>query len=98
MLIIPIFIAGINYFMDPLWCFNISHKFNQVQGDFNERQQKLNFLTFKSSKYNGIVLGASTSAIIPQSSFNNISVFNFSINGLPLSGFHAYLNSAKKNK
>ena len=36
-LILPLLIMGFNYFMDPLWCFNISHRYNQVQVEMELR-------------------------------------------------------------
>jgi len=54
----PCITAGINFFMDPLWCFSLSHRFNQKQDDFNERQQKTNYITFHDFNYPGIIIAA----------------------------------------
>ncbi len=95
-LIVPGIAAGINYFMDPLWCFSHSHRFNMVQDDFNERQQKTNYITFRDFNYRGIIIGASTSTNISQRSFAGISVYNYAINGLTPGEYLPYLTYAKQ--
>ncbi|OHD63297.1 MAG: hypothetical protein A2176_00215 [Spirochaetes bacterium RBG_13_51_14] len=95
-LVIPLLVIGINYFMDPLWCFAISHKYNQFQDPFNERIQKTNYLTFRDRKYHAVLIGTSRSTCINQYSFKGISVFNYSCNGLTLPEYAEYLKYAKK--
>lgn len=95
-LVLPGIVAGINFFMDPLWCFSHSHRFNQVQDDFNERQQKTNFVTFQDFNYQGVIIGASTSTNIDQRSFNGISVYNYAISALTPAEYLPYIMYAKK--
>jgi hypothetical protein len=95
-LIVPGITAGINYFMDPLWCFSLSHKYNQKQDDFNERQQKTNYITFHDFHYNAIIIGSSTSTNINQRAFKGLSVYNYAINGLQPLEYLKYLRYAVK--
>ena len=95
-LVMPGIVAGINFFMDPLWCFSLSHRYNMKQDDFNERQQKTNYITFHDFDYRGIIIGASTSTNINQHSFRDLAVYNYAINGLQPIEFLPYLNYAKK--
>lgn len=95
-LIIPLLTVGANYFMDPLWCFSISNKYNQFQEPFNERIQKTNYFTYRGGKYQGVLIGTSRSTCINQYSFKGISVFNYSCNGLSLAEYKDYINYARK--
>jgi hypothetical protein len=95
-LILPAIAAGINYFMDPLWCFSLSHRYNMKQDDFDERRQKTNYITFHDFNYQGLILGASTSTNINQRSFNGIKVYNYAINALTPPEYLHYLTYAKK--
>lgn len=40
-------IIVLNYVTDPLWLFDHSNQYNDIQQGFNERQQKVNHLTFQ---------------------------------------------------
>lgn len=95
-LVLPGIVAGINYFMDPLWCFSLSHRYNMKQDDFNERQQKTNYITYHDFNYRGIIIGASTSTNINQHSFKGLSVYNYAINGLNPVEYLPYLRYAKE--
>jgi len=95
-LIVPGITAGINYFMDPLWCFSLSHKYNSKQDDFNERQQKTNYITYHDFNYQGLIIGSSTSTNVNQYLFRGISVYNYSINGLQPDEYLPYIRYAKE--
>lgn len=96
MLVIPLFVAGANFIMDPLFCFQISNKFNQKTDDFNERQQKTNFITFRDFIYKGILIGSSTTTNIDQRAFTRTPLFNYAMNGLWPEELAPYVNYAKK--
>lgn len=81
-LVIPGITAGINYLMDPLWCFSVSNRYNQKQDDFNERQQKSNYVTYHDFNYDGLIMGSSTSTSLNQHHFKGLTVYNYAINGL----------------
>jgi hypothetical protein len=95
-LILPLLIMGFNYFMDPLWCFNISHRYNQVQVEINERKQKTNYITFRDFNYRGLLIGSSRSAFISQYSFKGLPVYNYSVNGFRMDELSPFTNYAKK--
>lgn len=95
-MIVPAIVMGINYFMDPLWCFDISHRYNQCQTEISERTQKINYITHRPFSYQGLLIGSSRSAVIPQDSFRGISVYNLSINSLKLHELIPYTEYARE--
>jgi hypothetical protein len=97
-LILPAIVAGINYFMDPLWCFNFSNKYNQCQIEINERKQKTNYITFRDFNYRGVLIGSSRSALINQYSFRGLPVYNYSLNDIKIDELSPYVAYAKKRK
>jgi hypothetical protein len=97
LILIPLMvIAGFNFFMDPLWNFNHSHGYNQIQMSFNERQQKTNLITFGRHDYNALILGSSRVTYINQYDFPEIKAFNYALNNMLLSEYNDYINYAKK--
>ncbi|HPV42251.1 MAG TPA: hypothetical protein PKX40_13820 [Spirochaetota bacterium] len=96
-LVIPGIVAGINGFMDPLWYCNTSHRFNQKQEDFNERQQKTNFITFHDFDYDGLIIGSSTSTSMNQHHFKGIRVYNYAINALQPLEYVPYIRYAREH-
>lgn len=95
-MIIPAIVAGINYYMDPLWCFDTSHQYNQKQEEYNGRIQKTNYLTFHDKQYDGLIIGSSIATIISPYLFGEVPVFNYAINGGRVSEFGPYIEYAKK--
>lgn len=95
--IIPAAVSAFNYFMDPLWCFSISHRFNQKQDDFNERIQKTNYITFHGLDCDAIIMGSSTSTSFNPSSFKGLKIYNYSINALMPSEYTPYLRYARSH-
>ena len=87
---------GFNYFMDPLWCFRISHAYNQVQVEINERKQKTNYITFRDFNYRGLLIGSSRCAFISQYSFKGLPVYNYSVNAFRIDELSPFTNYAKK--
>lgn len=88
--------ALFNWFIDPLWAFPHSHKYNDVQESFNERQQKANKLRYDHKDYDSLLLGSSRSTYINHHEFNGYQVFNFAVsNMLPIdyAAFVDYANS-----
>lgn len=72
-----VFIASFNFFMDPFWCFEHSHKYNSIQKATNERQQKSNYIYCTSHTYDTILLGSSRTTYMNRHDFANMQVFNF---------------------
>lgn len=92
-----IYIGTINYIVDPLWLFNYDNKYNQKQLDFDERQQKTNYLYFKSKKdFDGVLLGSSRATFINQDEFKNMNIFNYSANAMSPKEYQGYIDFAKK--
>jgi hypothetical protein len=97
-MVITIAITGsINYLVDPMWLFSHQFTFNQVQGAFNERQQKTNYLQFRNSNtYNGVLLGSSRTASINQKDFVGMNVFNYAFGSMKPFEYIEYLEFFKK--
>ncbi|MCT7506319.1 hypothetical protein [Aliarcobacter cryaerophilus] len=94
-----LYIGAINYTADPLWLFNYDNKYNTKQLDFDERQQKTNYLYFKSNKdFDGILLGSSRATFVDQNEFKNMNIFNYSANAMSPIEYKDYLDFAKKVK
>jgi len=71
-------IGSINFFMDPFWCFEHSHRYNSVQKATNERQQKANYIYFTSNQYDTLLLGSSRTTYMNRHAFKRMNVYNFS--------------------
>lgn len=94
-----IIVGCINYYIDPLWCFSHSNKFNEKQLHFNERQQKTNNIFFNGlDGYEGILFGSSRSTFINQRDFYNMNVFNYAIESMYPFEYQDYLDLAKSSK
>lgn len=96
---VAILIGGVNYIVDPLWMFDHSNKFNQKQDGFDERQQKTNYIYFKSKGYfDGILLGSSRATFVNQNDFENMNIFNYSSSSMQPFEYKGYIDFAKKVK
>lgn len=95
-LVIPLLVMGFNYFMDPLWCFRISHRYNQRQMEIDERKQKTNYITYRDFNYRGLLIGSSRAAFISQYSFRGLPVYNYSVNAFRIDELSPFTNYAKK--
>jgi len=74
-------IAAVNYYIDPYWTWKHSNNFNNKQMDFDERQQKTNYLYFIDNGYDELLLGSSKTTYIDQNQFQG-RVFNYAANGM----------------
>ncbi|HPV39820.1 MAG TPA: hypothetical protein PKX40_01490 [Spirochaetota bacterium] len=95
-LILPAIIMGFNYFMDPLWCFDISHQYNQFQVQINERRQKTNYITYHDFNYRGLLIGSSRTTFISQYAFKGLPVYNYSVSSLRVDELSILTDYAKK--
>lgn len=75
-------IAVVNYTIDPLRTFSHSNVLNNKQVDFDERQQKTNYLYFVNHDFDSILIGSSRTTYIDQTLFKNEKVFNYAANGM----------------
>ena len=88
-----------NYYIDPLWTFSHSNKYNNVQTDFNVRIQKMNRLYFNdSSKYDGILLGSSRTTYINQYDFKGMNIFNMAAANMFPREYDGYIDVLQKLK
>jgi len=79
---ISIIVVGfINYIIDPMWMFNHSYKFNNLQKAFNEKIVKTYYLNNNYKKFNSLLIGSSRTTYYNQNEFNNMKVFNYAISG-----------------
>jgi len=92
-------IGSVNYFVDPLWNFTHSNKFNTKQEGFDERQQKTNYIySHKAQNYDGILLGSSRTTYFNQNDFKNMNTFNYASNSMFPHEYKGYIDFAKKIK
>jgi hypothetical protein len=87
------FIAGVNFFMDPLWTFEHEHQFNQYQRASKERQQKSNALYFRTQKYNSLILGSSRTTYMDQDKWD-ANTYNYAVSDMQPNEYGAYLDFA----
>lgn len=85
-LIIANCIALLNYYIDPLRLFQHKNSLNEKQLDFNERQQKTNYLKFvampQQLNFESILLGSSRTTYINQNAFQQLYVYNYAANNM----------------
>jgi hypothetical protein len=93
LLIFIITIMGINFFIDPNWSFSHEHYFNTSQSDFNERQTKANYLTYREESYDAILLGSSRTTYINQNEFS-LSTFNYGVSAVSVQEFERMIDFA----
>lgn len=79
-------IALLNYYIDPLRLFQHKNSLNEKQLDFNERQQKTNYLKFvampQQLNFESILLGSSRTTYIDQNVFKQLHVYNYAANNM----------------
>ena len=95
MIMIPL--GGINYFIDPLWTFSHEHRWNQTQSDFDERQQKTNYVeAHQMEAYDSLLLGSSRSTHINQNDFKKMHLFNYAVSGMYPHEYKGYIDFFKR--
>lgn len=95
-LIVINIVAGINYYIDPLRMYTHNHENNSKQLDFNERQQKTNYLKYVNNDFNAVLLGSSRTTFINQYVFNEMRVFNYAANAMTIYEYKKFINYSKK--
>ena len=86
-----------NFFIDPLWCYDHSNRWNNHQPGFNERQQKTNRIHFIGlEKYDTLLLGSSRTAYIDQHSFTGMKVFNYAADNMLPTEYEAWIDIATR--
>lgn len=93
LLLIPSLIGMINYALDPNYLFGNNSSLNAYRSEYNERQMKVNYLEInKKIKYDSLILGASRSTYLNTSSFEDESIFNFSVSNMTSKEFIDFTN------
>lgn len=99
LVILSIFPVGFfNYLIDPMWTFNQSNPYNDVQTVINERQQKTNTIHFQPFEYDTLLLGSSRSTYINQHEFKDMSVYNYAVSDMSILEYKSFLDFAKREK
>ncbi len=86
------------YYIDPLWLFSSSNKYNDVQVAINERQQKMNHIQFQPFEYDSLLLGSSRSTYINQYEFEGEKVYNFAVSNISVREYNAFIEFAKQRR
>lgn len=89
-------VAAINYYIDPLRMFSHHNTFNQKQVDFNERQQKTNYLKYINNDFSSVMLGSSRTTYINQYDFQGYKLFNYAANQMSPYEYHSFLYNFTK--
>lgn len=74
-------VALLNYYIDPLRMFQHSNILNNKQLDFNERQQKTNYLYFNNISYKNVMIGSSRTTYLNEKHFYP-ETFNYACNDM----------------
>ena len=91
--------ALFNWFIDPLWTFSHSNRWNNAQPGFDERQQKTNRAYFGGlEQYDTLLLGSSRVTYINQHDFKGMDVFNYSGVSMYPVEYKGWIDQAKKIK
>jgi hypothetical protein len=91
-------VATFNFLMDPLWTFNHSHPYNDIQTVIDERQQKVNQIHYSPFNYDTLLIGSSRSTYINPKDFHDMDVYNFSASDLSFKEYKSFIDYAKKEK
>lgn len=89
-------VALFNYFMDPLWCFDHSNRWNGRQVGFNERLQKTNLMTFRDFPYRALMIGSSRVAALNQNDFEGLGAFNYAAATMIPAEYGEYIRYARE--
>ncbi|HJV34867.1 hypothetical protein [Geomonas sp.] len=88
--------AAVNYYIDPMWCFRHANRYNGVQCDIDDRQQKTNYLKCRAGEgYDTLMIGNSRVMLMNQNDFGP-HTFNYAVAGMLPIEFPEYINYAKK--
>ena len=88
-------IMSFNFYIDPLWTFNHSNPYNDVQTVIDERQQKVNRIHYQPFEYDTLLIGSSRTTYINQNDFQDMNVYNFAASDLAFKEYKSFINYAK---
>ncbi len=91
-------VATINYVVDPMWIFQHKNYFNVKQLDFDERQQKTNYLYFRNQDYDSVILGSSRTTYLNSNQFRNNfgKTYNYAVNAMSPYEYEIFLDNFDK--
>lgn len=91
-------VALINYVVNPMWVFNHPNYFDIKQLDYDERQQKTNYLYFQDSDYENVILGSSRTTYLNAKVFEKSlgKTFNYATNGMTPYEYKVFLANFAK--
>ncbi|MGE5389758.1 MAG: hypothetical protein ACM3PE_01715 [Deltaproteobacteria bacterium] len=87
--------GGFNYYIDPLWCFSHSNRYNSIQMPFDERQQKTNQVRFAPFDYDTLLLGSSRVTYMDQRDFTGHKTYNYAVSLMDLEDYYDFIEHAK---
>jgi len=90
--------ALINYLVNPMWVFDAPKFSSLKQLDFDERQQKTNYLYFINNRYDNVILGSSRTTYLNQNRFDNLlgNTYNYACNAMSPYEFEKFLEHFTK--
>ncbi|MCF4151115.1 hypothetical protein L2W58_04805 [Dethiosulfovibrio sp. F2B] len=88
-------VAGINYMVDPLWCFDHEVLLGKNQPMFDERQQKTDWLTFHDVDYDTLIFGNSRVSYLDSREVPG-RAFNYSCGSMRSTEYLDYAKYAKE--
>ena len=90
-ILVTVFI--INFIKDPMMLTPFSTKINRHAKIVNERQQKINYITYNNTDYNGVIIGSSRATYLNPNFFNpDKKIYNLSYNGGILPEYKSFLD------
>jgi len=96
-LILISIVAGFNYVIDPMWMFQHSYKFNNLQNAFDEKKLKTLYLQNNHKKFNSLLIGSSRTTYYDQNEFKNMKVFNYAFSAAKPYEYTDFIDNFKKN-
>jgi hypothetical protein len=91
-------VMSFNILVDPLWLFSHENKWNDIQQGFNERQQKVNTLTYSDQSVDALLLGSSRSTYVNQHEFDDLNVYNLAVSSMLVEEYNGYIEYAERKK
>jgi len=85
-----------NFWIDPLWHYNHAHAYNDVQVVTDEREQKTANQLYVPKKADTLLIGSSRSTYIHTTSFQEWSVYNYSVSNLSMREYQTMIMFAFK--
>lgn len=91
-------IAVFNYWLDPLWLFDHSNRWNNRQSPFDLRLQKVNYIAGHPFDYEALLLGSSRVAWINQFDFRPMTTYNFAVYAMNPEDYYIEFAKRKNGK